>query len=891
MIATKDKVRAIISATILVLNLLAIGLIVASRVDAGGDEPIYFDVAENLYEGQGFSTDFKYDVRNPRTFPPYPFDRRFLYPYLCSLAFHVNGGTSAKICSLLSGIFQSCLAVVILYLGSELFDYRTGLVAAILYSFNPWYKYLGIKIQSDMTATCLYYLCVLLLLYYLRKKGSAQILLCGLLFALTFLTREETILLGPFVVVMMLWYRAPKKHLFCFLLPFLIAFLARGWYLNRAFGSFFHEAQSLSVLPFWELGYTLQSYTLSTYFKEVGGLGGAIVIRMVNYLVFLRNFFSDGIVLDTALVMGILPLSSLPLFILSYFREIGQERKRVLIALGLLALAQLMFTVGYPGYAVLSAESRHGQLIAPFLILLASAGLLSVTDKKATLRRVRTVSFRRISLSTLKAVFIINYVLFCFIFTAVHLDRYTLRVSDGAELTKLSKWSREHLPQTAVLMTREPQWVHYYSDRTAVSAPLASFADMMDYAKRHGVTHVVISHKERSWRPNLLPGILAYPANFRLLHEDEEAEIYQVLSYDFGDEKIKVAEDKGLLNSYANPLEQLTWEDILRRKRHENFSRSLKVWGQLLAEGERIAQERWDRVKYSQLNWLYRIVQRPEHRLEADFGKFRLLGYSLDTNALEDKGVLDVALSWQSIEPVEEDYIIVVKLVNGVYHVWGESQSRLWGDEFWAGRWAEDLVIGDSHRIELLPATPPGLYRLEVNVVNLRSGQTLEADGGVEMLSEPLEIPRRSPSVEALDVEHPLGADLGGKIHLLGYNIESGFRPGDNIHLTLFWQCLQEMEQSYTVFIHLVDAGDNIIAQKDNPPVDGFYSTIKWEMGEIVRDQYDLVIPPNVSSGEYRPKVGMYLTETGERLNVLDDGIPLSDNQIPLQPVTIGSAK
>jgi hypothetical protein len=62
-------------------------------------------------------------------------------------------------------------------------------------------------------------------------------------------------------------------------------------------------------------------------------------------------------------------------------------------------------------------------------------------------------------------------------------------------------------------------------------------------------------------------------------------------------------------------------------------------------------------------------------------------------------------------------------------------------------------------------------------------------------------------------------------------------------------------------------------------------------VGEIVRDQYDLVIPPNVSSGEYRPKVGMYLAETGERLNVLDDGIPLSDNQIPLQPVTIGSAK
>jgi hypothetical protein len=142
-----------------------------------------------------------------------------------------------------------------------------------------------------------------------------------------------------------------------------------------------------------------------------------------------------------------------------------------------------------------------------------------------------------------------------------------------------------------------------------------------------------------------------------------------------------------------------------------------------------------------------------------------------------------------------------------------------------------------------------------------------------------------------LDVEHSLGADLGGKVRLLGYNIESGFRPGDNIHLTLFWQCLEEMEQSYTVFTHLVDAGDNIGAQKDNPPVDGFYPTTKWEVGEVVRDQYDLVIPSDAPSGEYRLKVGMYLAETEERLSALEDGVPLPDHRILLQPVVVGGAE
>ncbi|TEU12804.1 MAG: hypothetical protein E3J21_20180 [Anaerolineales bacterium] len=871
----------------LLWNLLVVGSLAVFRTEPHGDEHIYYDVAENLYEGQGFSTDFKYDVSNPRTSSPYPYDRRFFYPYACSLAFRLNGEASPKVCSLLSAVFEFCQLLLLFGLAYILFDCRTALVATLLYSVNPWYSYLGMAILTDMAAICLYYACLLSFLYYLRKRTDLGIGLSSMLFALAFLAREEAILLGLFIVIALVLIRSPKRHLLWFLGPFLVAFLARGWYLYHAFGSFTYNAQPLSVLPYWESFYSLEPYTWSRYLEDVGSVGGAITIRLVNYLSLIKNFFSDGVIFDTDGVMGIMPLSALPFFILAYLREFNWEKRRFLIALGLLFVAQVLFTVSYPGYPLTSTESRHGQLIAPFLMILVSAGLFTGSDE---LMKGKGRGLLHRALPVLKVIFIANYVLFCFIFLTVNFDRFVLRPSGTSEVTKISKWSREHLPQTVVLMTRKPQWVHYYSDRTAISAPLASFADMTDYAERHGVTHIVISHKERSWRPNLLPGVLAYPANFRLLHEEDGAQIYEVLSYDFGDKEVRVAEDE-YLNSYVNPLKSLEWETLPMRKRHDNLSRSLRVWERLWAEGKRSAQERWDGVKYGQLNWLYKIVHRPDHCLEADFGEFRLLGYSLDTNVLEDEGVLDVALYWQSLEPVEEDYIIVVKLVNDVYHVWGESQGKLWGDEFWASRWAEDLVIGDSHRIELLPATPPGLYRLEVNVIDSHSWQILEPDGEVKMLSEPLEIPRSSLSIEALDVEHSLGADLGGKVRLLGYNIESGFRPGDNIHLTLFWQCLEEIEQSYTVFIHLVDAGDGIVAQKDNPPVDGFYPTTKWEVGEIVRDQYDLVIPSDVPSGEYRLTMGMYLAETGARLNVLEDGVPSPDNQILLQPVAVGGVE
>jgi hypothetical protein len=729
---------------------------------------------------------------------------------------------------------------------------------------------------------------LLTFLKYLTNRWPPWILLCGIFWTLAFLTREETILLGFFVIVIALLFHVSIKHIFWFLLPFVPAFALRNYYLYRTFGSLHLNVQSLWRLPYWEQFYSLEPFSLSQYLSYVGGIGGAMQIRVFNYLTFARNFWSDGLFLDSD--TGILPLLAIPVLILAYLRRMDRKRRIFVTGFSVFGVLMTLVILTYPGYAATSAGTRHAQLLGPFLLIMTSAGLLDLWNggvaTNIPVRRNKTFGLTRYLRWALVGLFVANYVFMCFTFLTINLDRWVFRRPFMADLRQAAEWGETHLPPTATIMTRKPEIVHYYSKFTAVVPPLTDFATMMLYAERNEVTHIVISSQERDRRPNLLPGILAHPANFRLVYEERRAQIYEVLSYHFGLKELHRAEYDQYLDDYEDPHRPFSWGDLSGRR--GSVSRSLIIWGQWLAEGRRVGQEWWDGVKYGQLNWLYKIVHRPEHRLEADFGRFRLLGYNLDTNVLEDEGVLDVALYWQSLEPVEEDYIIVVKLVNNVYHVWGESQGRLWGDEFWASRWTEDLVIGDSHRIELLPATPPGLYRLEINVIDSHSWQILEPNGETKMLSEHLEIPRSSLSIEALDVEHSLGADLGGKVRLLGYNIESGFRPGDNIHLTLFWQCLEEMEQSYTVFTHLVDAVDGIVAQKDNPPVDGFYPTTMWEVGEIVRDQYDLVIPSDAPSGEYRLNVGMYLAETGARLNVLEDGVPLLDNQILLQPVTVG---
>jgi hypothetical protein len=263
--------------------------------------------------------------------------------------------------------------------------------------------------------------------------------------------------------------------------------------------------------------------------------------------------------------------------------------------------------------------------------------------------------------------------------------------------------------------------------------------------------------------------------------------------------------------------------------------------------------------------------------------KMQLLASHVDETHLTSAGLLKVTLFWRALQFVRGDYTIYLKLVNPAYHIWGQQDSRPYHDGSPTWTWQEGQVIYDPRQLELLPGTPPGAYQIEIIPVEIYRTEALEADTGEPVLIGPVEVPHRAPPpVETLDIEHPLVAQLGSQVRLLGYNIESGFRPGDGIHLTLFWQALKEMNEGYTVFAHLTDGKGHIWAQKDNEPADGFYPTTEWWEGEIIRDQYDLTIPLEAPPGEYQIKVGMYMAGTGERLPVLN-----ADGQVLLGTVWV----
>lgn len=115
---------------------------------------------------------------------------------------------------------------------------------------------------------------------------------------------------------------------------------------------------------------------------------------------------------------------------------------------------------------------------------------------------------------------------------------------------------------------------------------------------------------------------------------------------------------------------------------------------------------------------------------------------------------------------------------------------------------------------------------------------------------------------------HPVEADFAGLISLLAYEVLEG--ENGSLSLVLYWRCLKRMENDYTVFVHLLDAERNILAQGDSPPVQGHYPTTMWAVGEMVRDEHPLVGPPEAVARGVRFAVGWYSAQEG-RLGVVTD--------------------
>lgn len=131
---------------------------------------------------------------------------------------------------------------------------------------------------------------------------------------------------------------------------------------------------------------------------------------------------------------------------------------------------------------------------------------------------------------------------------------------------------------------------------------------------------------------------------------------------------------------------------------------------------------------------------------------------------------------------------------------------------------------------------------------------------------------------------NPSEATFGDEISLIGTQVN---RTADEIEVVVDWQALQEGERPLTVFVHLYDSTGALVAQHDGLPAQGFAPWPLWQPGDVITDRHVIPLPAPLTSGSYRLAIGVYDSNSGERLAGMTDSTPLPDNIYVLEQFTV----
>jgi hypothetical protein len=174
-----------------------------------------------------------------------------------------------------------------------------------------------------------------------------------------------------------------------------------------------------------------------------------------------------------------------------------------------------------------------------------------------------------------------------------------------------------------------------------------------------------------------------------------------------------------------------------------------------------------------------------------------------------------------------------------------------------------------------LPADlPAGRYRLDVAAYAVET---------LMPLREPYAIDWFTVGPPPLPPDLPLAADWENGLQLVGMDeFPTTLRPGDVLALRLVWRTARPLPHDYSVFVHLVAADGQPLAQSDRAPEDGFYPTSAWAVDELVADEYHLAVPERIEPGAYRLIAGFYQPETNQRLHLVngDDAFLLAEIRV-----------
>ncbi|HET6314562.1 MAG TPA: DUF2723 domain-containing protein [Chloroflexia bacterium] len=193
-----------------------------------------------------------------------------------------------------------------------------------------------------------------------------------------------------------------------------------------------------------------------------------------------------------------------------------------------------------------------------------------------------------------------------------------------------------------------------------------------------------------------------------------------------------------------------------------------------------------------------------------------------------------------------------------------------------------DAWLAEGRQVYLLGHYEPVLSRFEAQV---RGPVTF----GSEVRGPLWQVLGRRTQVATPEMAREVNRRFGSSIVLVGYTLspEAEMKPGETLHLTLYWQASERVYERYTAFTHVIDERGDKVGQKDDEPQRGYRPTVLWQPGETIADTLEIPISSTTAPGRYRIVTGMYNSVTQQRIEAFAaDGTSLGD-YVPLAEIVV----
>ena len=235
-----------------------------------------------------------------------------------------------------------------------------------------------------------------------------------------------------------------------------------------------------------------------------------------------------------------------------------------------------------------------------------------------------------------------------------------------------------------------------------------------------------------------------------------------------------------------------------------------------------------------------------------------LLAADVETETARPGDVVWLTLYWRADEAPAAPPELVLE-------VFGRQVDRIANLHSYHGRglfpatlWPVGAIVADRFAVRVdADAAAPVLARVFARV---DGGQP-----GIEVATVSI-VPHAPPP--APDI---VQATLGDHIALAAAEIvPAQARPGQIVRVNVRWYVPRGRPQrDYTTLIHLGQPDRPPLSTGDSPPLGGDYPTRAWRNGEVIDDDYRLVVPADLAPGRYPVWIGMYDPITGQRLPVM----------------------